>query len=224
MGHAVAASTEHRPERRSLDHLLCRDRERRLDERDLYDLPEPRPVPLLEGEAEGEDRVCAAEGIADPPHDQREVVVARDPGEAAHLFDGHREAGAVLPWAIEAERGHANVDRPRVHGPDALGVESQGRHDPRREVLDHDVGLADQTFQQGEAVLVVELQRDVALPRIHAVEDVRPLPEDLVPDRRREAHAVGPLDRLDLDHVRAEIREDRCRVGARPERGQIDDS
>ena len=95
-----------------------------------------------------------------------------------------------------------------------------------REVLDHHVGVGDQTGEQPTAFVGPQIQSDRTLVGVHGVEHPAVLPPvvDILAHAARVPDAVGTLDRLHLDDVGAERREQMSRGRPGPERGQVDDA
>src|SRR5262249_9020389 len=105
------------------------------------------------------------------------------------------------------------VDQARVLGMERLPAEPVALHHAGSEVLDQHVGAARQPSHQRDAGLLPDVDGDPALVAVQALE-VEP------PDLRRKAagaigvpDAVAPARLLDLDHVRAEIAEQRRAPG-----------
>ena len=81
-----------------------------------------------------------------------------------------------------------------------LPVEAEARRMRRREVVEDDVGPADEAGALGQSLVGLEVDDDRALPAVQRHE----VAADLGPDRHHVPVAV-PVRRLDLDDVRAEI-------------------
>jgi len=82
-------------------------------------------------------------------------------------------------------------------------------HHPRREVLDHHVGPPDKFVDQADSVGGLQIQRDRPLIGVHGVKDPAVFPPvvDVGAHSTGVSDAVGPLNRLDLDHFRSERRQ-----------------
>ena len=115
-------------------------------------------------------------------------------------------SGPVLP-----PTGHAPVHQPRVASQALLGAQAEPLGDARPEPFDQRVGLLHQTQHGLDPVRVLEVDRDcTAAARVE----------------REAARTRGPLDHLDpLDphDVRSHVGQQRCREGARPDAGDLDD-
>ena len=72
-----------------------------------------------------------------------------EPGDLLHRLG---EAGPVAPRTVEPERGHAHHHRAGVGRVDDVPAEVELLDHPRREVLDHDVGVRDQAQRELAAV------------------------------------------------------------------------
>ena len=94
------------------------------------------------------------------------------------------------------------------------------------EVFEHDVAVRDEVEEELVPSFGVELDGDVELVGVRAVEHRAPLPPLRLAHRSCgvEPDAVGMLRRLDVDHLRPEdsacVPDDR----SGPERGEIDDA
>ena len=182
---------------------------------------------VLERDQQRNDRVQAGERIAGAARDDRRPVgEAGEPRHAGDLLHRLREADAVAPRTVEAEGGHAHHDEPRVCGGELLVDEAEVVHDARREVLDRDVGDGEQALHQIDACRTTEVERDATLAEVDRLVERAPLPPFVFGRRldALEAHAVGALDRFDLDDVgthRGEVLRDE-RAG--PEGGEVDDA
>ena len=147
------------------------------------------------------------------------------PGHPGDLLHRLREPAAVAPRPLEPERGQPQHHHARVDRADVVVGEPEPLHHRRREVLGDDVGRRDQPLREREPVGVAEVERDPALAEVGRVPQRRHLVEArllLRPDRRVEPQAVGPLHRLDLDHLRAHRAQPRRRERSRPERGEVE--
>jgi hypothetical protein len=116
-------------------------------------------------------------------------------------------------------------DQPGVEAEQRVGAQPELLHHPRREVLDDRVGPAHQLLEQAAALFGLQVEGDRALVGVHGVEHPAVLPPvvDVGAHPAGVADAVGPLDRLDLDHVGAERSQRMGGGGPGPERGEVDD-
>ena len=207
------------------DDALGGDVEGGFDRRDLDQRTPTRPRPLVQGQQQGDDGVHAGEGIAQATRDDRRARrPAGHPGHPGDLLHGLSEADPVPPGAAQAEGGHPHHDRTGVGGGDRVPVQPELLDDPRRVVLDDDVGAGDQPFDHGDALGPSQIEGHIAFGRIDGVKDPPPLPPTLGrrPFGAGEAHPVGPLDRFDLDDVGAEADQHVGRGRTGPESGQVD--
>ena len=144
--------------------------------------------------------------------------VPRHLRHARGLLEPHRPADVVAPRALETEARHPQHDHVGLDGADLVVAEPELLDDTRGEVLEHDVDVRDEAFEDLLALGAGEVEGQVTLV------EVRRLPHRaaLVPvvallgERAAVAEAVRPLDRLHLDHVRAERAEVHAEVRARP--------
>ena len=107
---------------------------------------------------------------------------------------GERPGGSEGAHAPDHERGMCRVD--------VLPVEPESRGPLAGEIVQGDVGRAQDPHARRAPVLVLEIDDDGALPSVQR--------NEVPPDPRRDRHHVAiavPARRLDLDDVGAEIRE-----------------
>ena len=111
------------------------------------------------------------------------------------------------------------VDEPRVARAQRVRAEAELVGEPGPEALEEDVGAVREPQQRLAPARVAQRERERALARVGG-EEHRPL---AVPERRPPGAAVvarvGPLD---LDHVRAERRQDLRAVGAGDRRRHVE--
>ena len=115
------------------------------------------------------------------------------------------------------------------------GVQVGGGHapaaqHPRREVVEQDVGLAEQVEQHLAALRLRQVQRQRPLAAVDDVEGARAVPpvprrgvveEGMAEQRARLVEAVG---RLDLDDLGPEVRQQRAHVGDGEDGREVDDA
>ena len=162
--------------------------------------------------AERQEHAAAAEVADEVERRHRRLAGAPDvgqgPGErdVVDVVSGGMRVGAGLPPS-----GHASVHQLRVAAEAHVGAETQPLHHAGPEALDQRVGARHEVEQGGDAVGVLEVDRDVATaaPQHVAVGRVG----------RRTAHRAGPLD---PDDVGAEIGQEHRRERPGPDARQLD--
>ena len=115
--------------------------------------------------------------------------------------------GPVRVAAGLAVAGDAGVDRARVARVDVLGPEAPLLHRAGAEVLEHDVGGRGELGGDPLALGLAQVERDGALV---AGQDRPPQRAVVVAQAAPVAHRVAGAGRLDLDHVGAEVPEQRA--------------
>ena len=87
-------------------------------------------------------------------------------------------------------------------------------HDPRAEVLDHDVAEPDESFHDRDALGGLQVERDIELAAVQLVEPRAPVVRAVHLDtcgQRPDGPAGGAqvvrVGRLDLDHLGTEVAE-----------------
>ena len=136
---------------------------------------------------------------------------AGDPHDAAHALGDLVEARALGIGPVLAEARDRAQDDARVHLLQALVVDAETELHVGAVVLDHHVGLLDQLHEDGEAVRLLEVERDRALVAMQVLE-VGPMA------RPAHVHVTGAGRHLDLDAVGAPVGEvaHRGRAGTHP--------
>src|SRR6516165_357895 len=152
--------------------------------------------------------------------DRRAVAISGDAGRAARGLRDHVEGEVLLVWATRAEAFDLAVNNPRVQLLDDIIAEAQSLNRAGRHVLDRDIGLFEQLFDDLEPARRFEVERDRFLIRVELVK----IPWVVVglPAAQPPAGIAQPRV-LDLDHLAAEPGE---RLGAgrpRLELREIDD-
>jgi hypothetical protein len=163
-------------------------------------------VPRLEGRQHADDAEHAAGDVdhrTAGPH--RPVRQAGHVGQAAHHLRHFIEGRAVFIGPGEKAFQRA-VDESRVEGFHILVAEAELVHGAGAEVLDHDVTGANDLLRQGKARIGLEIDTQARLVAVVHTE--------VAAAAALEAPGVISLQRLDLDHFRAQVGEDHA--GRRP--------
>ena len=139
-----------------------------------------------------------------------------EPGPPCHpreLFHGRGEPDTIAPGAVKPERRHPHHDQSPIYCVQLLPSEPELLDDPRREVLDHDVGSLDEQADETEAFGVAQIEGDGPLPDVDPVKDPAVLPPPFVGNPRPpgEPHPVRTPDRLDLHHISTQRAENERR-------------
>ena len=130
----------------------------------------------------------------------------------------HRAQRTGLPEARDRA-----IDQAGTHCLQRCRVQTVARHHARREVLDHDVGDADQVEHHLVGLGVGEIDRDAALTYVQAHEIaalIGPVRLEL-PDGI--SHFVAFAGPLDLDYASAQVREQAGAVWPRQDAGEVQD-
>jgi enoyl-CoA hydratase/carnithine racemase len=135
------------------------------------------------------------------------VLGPRDRHEPARRLDDRVIARPVGIGAVRAVSGDREVDQARVEPLELHVVEPEPCEPADAEILDHDVGPAEQPPQDFLAFTRAKVHPHAALVAVHREEVGRGLRPGLVrADPRRSPRAGGiSLGRLDLDDVRSKI-------------------
>src|SRR5262249_38890852 len=120
---------------------------------------------------------------------------------------------------VVAIAGDAGIDEARVDLFQARIVDAEPRRHGGPKILDQHIGLLDHAVQRRQPFLLFEVEADRELAAIGADKEPAVGPRQA---RRKLAQLVA-LRRLDLDHRRAEIGEQRAAVRPRQIAAQIED-
>src|SRR5207253_10179608 len=203
-----AARPAHDPEPVVLRHGALEQREGRLEQRHVDDLPPAAtggvvPVERREDPLGGEH---PCEGVAerDVEAGRRLTGKAVDVAEPAHRLGHGREARPLGIRAGLAVPGDARQDDPRVHVLHSLEADVPALERAGPEVLRDDVRPADELEQELLAALRSQVQRHALL--VTGL-DRPPERTSLIARLAPFADGIGPARILDLDDLGAEIAE-----------------
>jgi len=151
-----------------------------------------------------------------------------DPHRAAAGFPGDRhqpaqplrhlvEARPVAIGPVLAEARDAGIDQARIDRAHGFVIDAEPRLDVGPEILDQHIGLGHQPLQHGDAVRMLEVERQAALVALQILE-IRAV--------ARAAHGLAAFlagRRFDLDDPRPPIGQLAYRGRAGPDPGQVQD-
>src|SRR5207249_4238958 len=195
------------------DHLRRLVHERGTKEAHVDVLAAARPLAGDERGDGGERTEGARAVVVVGDHVQhRGVVPALRRREAGPRLEDGVEAGQRSEGPGRAVAGDRHVHQPRVQARQVIPADPEPVHDTRAEVLDDDVGAADEVeeYLAARCALQVEYQR--ALAAVPADEA-----EELEPERIAAR-------RLDLDDVGAELGEQQRTERTRDEIAEVEDT
>ena len=205
-----------------LGRLPRRERQPRLEERGVHELPAPRHAPRPERAEDAEDAEEARAQVGDRhAHLHRWAVgTARRAHDAAHALGNEVVAAAVRVGPGLPEARDRTVDEPRIDLPQRLVVDAEPARHARPIVFDQHVGGCDQPCEDGDGFRPLQVEREAALVPVHGEKGTRDAGRDL------ELHVSARLSprRLHLDHVRAHVAEQHAAVRTGHDLGQIDDA
>ncbi len=149
------------------------------------------------------------------PRAERPFRQARHVGEAGAVLHHFVQRGAVLvrPGQIAFQGA---VDQPRVDLRDFLVADAEPLRGARGEVLRHHIGILQQPVRDLAARGRLEVQGNAPLAAIEIDERARDMPGE----------PPGPVAfrrRLDLDHVRPEIRQHQAAARSHDDMAEFDD-
>ena len=156
----------------------------------------------------------------DRPHHLRlaGAPVGLDVGEARQRLDDRVVHALLGVRSFLPEAADRHVDQARVQLAQALGAQPQLVDDAGPEVLDEDVGRADQVVQDREAALLLQVEDEGALAAV----DRREARGDAATLGSQPAHDVAARRRLDLDDFGALVRQQHGGDRRRDHRRQLD--
>src|SRR5690348_13002408 len=107
----------------------------------------------------------------------------------------HRLVAGLEPHrSARAKRPHRAVDQPRKAGGQRVSAEAELVDRPRPQILEHDVGIADERREPFDGIAILEVDDDRALVGVDGKETGR----RVLPERRPPAPRVVALRPLDL--------------------------
>jgi hypothetical protein len=204
------------------DQVLRLEREPRAEQRGFYLLPLTRPLPMVK-RSDDRERVV---------HAGRDVDVVDRAGTAGCSLRvrvvGHDSGGGVRddvePLALPvrpyfAERRAGKEDQARVLQGQRGVVDAEFLRDARRVVLDDDVDLRDQPVEDSAARFTAQIDGQALFA---VVERERHARVATVAFAISEPALLGAVRRLDLDHARAQVGEQRSAVRPRDVLGDVE--
>src|SRR5262249_56780000 len=124
--------------------------------------------------------------------------------EATHRLGKGVQPRLRAPRPIRAEGGDRAVDQPWVHGREGGVVDAELLRDAVTIAFEDDVGGLDHAIEGLAPSRLLEIETKRALVAVHGeMEDTLPRPRHSV----HAARGIGGLARLDLDDIRAHVRE-----------------
>src|SRR5262249_1614963 len=135
---------------------------------------------LLTFQQSDQDAHCAEDAgseVSDRNADTHRSLArqAGDRHQAAHALRDLIEARTLAVRAGLAEAGYAGMHDPGIDRPQRGIVDAETELPVRTVVLDHHVGIAHQTLQDGDTFWRLQIERDAALVAMQVLE-VRPMP------------------------------------------------
>ena len=223
----IAEAPQRRVEDGAGEVLRGQELHRRLEHRRLHRLPAAAALPLQQRGEDGIGDGLPGELVADDAGDVGGRGVRRP---AARLAAQRREAGGrlddvvvgrlVAVGAAGAEAVGAAIDDVGVDRGDRVGVEAQAGDGPRAQRVEEHVGARHEAAQCGARLLRLEVEDDPALVAVQLEE--RPAHAGVARGPKAADHVA--LRRLDLDYVRAHVREDVGRERPHDDVGEVEDA
>ena len=204
------------------DHLVEHS-QHRLVERDVDELPLAGTVPVLQRGERPERPERAREVIRNGRRAGRygrTVRIAGDVADAAHRARDATESRTVAVRARLTVRRDPHHDEARVDGAEIVPAEPPALHGAGPEVLGEDVGACGETFDERLTLRRTEVARD----RFLVARLDQPPERDPARGRRPEpAEVVTRSGLLDLDHLGAELAEERAAERGGHKRSEVED-
>ncbi len=196
--------------------------EHRLVETDVHHLPLPAALRVAQRDQRADGREHAREVVGHGRRARRHgrtIGIARQIGEAADGPGDAPEAGTIAVRSGLPVRGHAHHDQRGPDGRQRVPSEVPPLEGARAEVLGDDRRAADETADQRLPLGIAQVARDRLL-----VARLDEPPVGVAPvSRTAEAPQVVAHARLlHLDHLGAELAEQRRADGRREERGEVE--
>ncbi|MPM40034.1 hypothetical protein SDC9_86672 [bioreactor metagenome] len=137
--------------------------------------------------------------------------------QTAHALGDGRKARSLAVRARLPVAGDADHDKLRIEGRQLLPAQPPLLQRPGTEILDHDVDFAGQATYDLARLVALEVERDRLLVATLRVPPQRGTLVELAPFAQR----IPVLRRLDLDHFRAELSQQRAGVRPRYQRAEF---
>ena len=204
---------------REVDAHVVHDR---VLHRDLEAVALPGFTPLIKRAQDGDRHQHPGTGVAEREAgpDRRAIGLPGDAERAAGGLCDHVEREVLLERAAFAEPFDLGIDDAGVDGFHHVVAQPQPLDGTRREILDRDVGLAQQVLHQFQSLGGLQVDGDGTLVGVEHVEIIRIVVR--LP-RPQAATRVAHAGVLDLHHIGAQPRQ-RFRAGRTSlELGEIDD-
>ena len=228
----VAAPRQLLAVRLEVQHGLGHDDDAELVHPEIDVLPRVRPLAVHERCEQRDEPAPAGDEVGVGLADLRGPALA----VAGEMRDPHRrlQARALRPeGGPRSRRSVARVrerDEARIAGPQVVGGHAPAAQHPRREVVEQDVGLAEQVEEHLAALRLRQVERQRPLAAVDDVERPRAVPpvpgrgvvEERVAEQR--ARLVEAVRRLDLDDLGPEVGEERAHVGHGEHGREVDDA
>ena len=138
----------------------------------VHPLALARAVALAERRQHAERGEEAGREIADRDADAHRPApgLAGDRHQPAHALRDLIDAGPVAIGPVLAEARDAGIDEPLVDRLQRLVIDAEAELDVGAVILDQDVGALDQAAEDGEAVGMLQVDRDAALVAVEVLE------------------------------------------------------
>ena len=170
-GHDVSATLANETEHVELGHQAFHHGEHRLIQRNVDHLAGATvDLAVTECHQPADDAPERGDRIADgnPGAHWWAVLEAGDIAQPAHGLADRAEARLITHRAALAEAGQANDDQTRVELVKRLGIQSELFQRSGAKVLDQHVRFSQQLLQDGQALCMLEIQRDgLLVARLH---------------------------------------------------------
>ena len=213
-------------QQRDAQKLLAHVHRDRLARRGVDELPLSRAIAVVQPRQHRHRRCGASAQIDRAAHRQRRLVGrARQVGQTGQRGEGRRVARVVALRPRRPERtGGDHHDVPALLAQRRV-AQPQLVQRARAEVVDRPVGRRRQVADHLFRALLLQVELDRQLVEVELVEHRRLVDAAAKRAHRQRALAavVDPRARLDLDHLRAQQRQQHRAVGTRPGPGEIND-
>ena len=200
--------------------VWAEQREQRLVERDVDDLANAGDLITVTKRRQHGGRARQGRhhvGHRERRQRRRALGLTGGDGEPAHGFHHRAEAGPIAIWTVLAPTRDASDDEPPIEAEQDVGAQAPLLQRAGDEILDEDVGVADEALQQILASRVREVERH--RPLAARVD----LPPELAAVAQPRAQRIAATRVLDLDDVGAVIGEHRGQHATGDEPRAVDD-
>ena len=218
---AVAKSLRRLAGCRVMHQALLEEGERPVEHRHVDTAPFAGLFARIKCGGDAAEHEYSSDEIGDRSADTggRSIRKSRKAHEAAHALNDGVVSRKRLERSGLAETSGGRIDQAGIEFGQLLIREAEAVHGARPEIFGENVGLPHHVEEDGAVGILLEIQGDALLPAVDKAEVQRLA----LVEGTESARVITVAGRLDLDHARAEIGQDRRSEWAVQHVCQVDD-